>query len=181
MRTLSTASAILVVTIGLPAWSSAGFARLQDEGGTGPGVQINLSGCVVRAADYFKGRPAAERQQIAGDHMVIVAAAPGTPKKAESVGVAHTGGATAEDVPIGTSGATASSSARPALGEGESAVYVLTGDREAELAAYVGHRVELAVQPDPNKKAITPKPVTGVKELPVVTVISFRDLAPGCK
>jgi hypothetical protein len=63
----------------------------------------------------------------------------------------------------------------------ESTAYGLVGDREAELAAHVGHRVELVGQPEPNRKTKAPAGAPEGRSLPVLTVVSFRMLDSTCR
>jgi hypothetical protein len=133
-------------------------------------TQMILSGCVVRESEHNNARAGALGTGLgAGDEFVLSGAVP------------------ARRQPTGTSGRTS-----PPTTDVMTRAYALTGDREADLAPHLGHRVEIVgtIDRDPRGERVTtgivvddgdaPVKDQGVAPLPRLTIVSFRPVDGTC-
>lgn len=156
-----------------------------------PITAIHVTGCVARAADFVK----TDRLEGAGtpvppdrDQYVLTRATQPSTATASDAGrrdgraTATAGRAPAPASPSAAHDAVATTGQASAP-RGGAGAYGLAGDREPEFEQYVGRRVEVIGQFEPNQGMIPPGPSAepSAKTLPVITIASFRAVEGSCK
>ena len=152
--------------------------------------QVTILGCVANESDYKDGQtrsPAAGARESSGDEFVLVNAvmAPvATASASSSLGGSSTPSAT------GTSGSSADGAAAavpetPARRGESGAAFSLTGDRESELSAHVGQRVEIVgtMDRDTLRRAESSDAAASgpAAAIPRVTILSFKPATGSCQ